>query len=154
MWAQQYDPSSFPGMENGVIQFQGRKVGGVFLLHGIAKSVSQGFARLANASEHREESSFFLLDVLRHWTIWHARLGHAHRERIQKLLCTEAVTGINIRYQAVIYSDVCGPMSVGSLSEAPYFLVLVEEYSCYMKVVFITKKTDLREQFIFYRSWL
>ena len=117
--------------------------------------------------------------------VWHARLGHAHPDRIRKQLRTEAVTGMKLESQdilketcsscvlgkhsraslhvnksksnqkcAVIHSDVCGPMSVASFSGARYFVIFVEEFSVYKTVVPISKKSDVKEQFILYQAWL
>ena len=164
------------GTKEGIIQFQGSKVGGVFRVQGIPIISSDGSTNLAGASGEAAERSL---------AVWHARLGHAHPDRIQKLLRTEAVTGMKFGSHdvvketrrscvrgkhsraslhvnksksnqtcAVTHSDVCGPMSVASFSGARYFFIFVEEFSGYKTVVPISKKSDVKDQFILYQAWL
>ena len=48
---------------------------------------------------------------------------------------------------AVIHSDVCGPMPVPSLGGSLYFVCFIDEYSGYIAVYPIKKKSDVAEQF-------
>ena len=89
--------------------------------------------------------------------LWHARLGHASSSRVQQLTssgllgsvstenfdCVSCQLGkqpvlpfntsesISTDIFNLIHSDVWGPSSVSSISESQYFVVFVDDYSCY-----------------------
>lgn len=54
----------------------------------------------------------------------------------------------------MIHSDVCGPMSVSSLGGSKYFVTFIDEYSGYVNVVPICKKSDVHSNFKKYQVWL
>ena len=54
----------------------------------------------------------------------------------------------------VIHSDVCGPMSVSSLGGSKYFVTFIDEYSGYVTVVSMSKKSDVQSHFKKYQAWL
>ena len=161
------------GILEGVTQFQGQKENGVFKIQ--CRPIIPG---QENAHIKRRDSSNFL-------EVWHKTLGHAHPERIRRLIRTNAVTGLNAVPSpstsdccpacmkgkqskvslkpdksratmkcAVVHADVCRPMSVSSFSEARYFVCFVDDYSGYITVIPITRKSDVRNNFICYHAWL
>ena len=103
---------------------------------------------------------------------WHERLGHASIGRIKQLQRSNAVNGMetigrhetitcescvkgnqtksilhtNKSYSrvrgAVIHSDLCGPMSTPSFSKCLYCISFIDEYSGYVKVYPMVKKSD------------
>ena len=55
----------------------------------------------------------------------------------------------------VIHGDVCGPMSVrSSLGGSRYFVTFIDEYSGYVTVASIAKKSDVQYHFKRYHVWL
>ena len=91
------------------------------------------------------------------FALWHARLGHASSSRVQQLAsrgllgsvstenfdCVSCQLGkqpvlpfnsselISTNIFDLIHSDVWGPSSVSSIGESRYFVVFVDDYSCY-----------------------
>lgn len=55
---------------------------------------------------------------------------------------------------AVINTDVCGPMSVASLSGARYFVSFIDDYTGFIKIVPIARKSYVTLQFKVYHAWI
>ena len=54
----------------------------------------------------------------------------------------------------VIHTDVCGPMSVASFSGCRYFVSFVDEYTWYIAIVLIVRKSDVLKHFKLYLAWV
>ena len=70
---------------------------------------------------------------------------------------TKRTLGVNksrsIQRCAVIHTDVCGPMSVNSFSGCCYFVSFVDEYTGYMVIVPIARKSYVLKQFKLFQAW-
>lgn len=90
-------------------------------------------------------------------TLWHKRLGHISKERIQRLvsygildtidftnfqICIECTKGkqTNIRKLGanrcldvleLIHTDICGPFPTASCNDQRYFITFIDDYSRY-----------------------
>ena len=61
-----------------------------------------------------------------------------------------------VRAQAVgdvIHSDVFGPMSQASLGSYRYYVSFIDEYSCFIRISPITRKSQVKETFEWYLAW-
>lgn len=54
----------------------------------------------------------------------------------------------------VIHSDLCGPMSVESFGGSRYYVSFIDEYSGFVTIVPIAKKSDVAESFKKYYAWI
>ena len=54
----------------------------------------------------------------------------------------------------MVHTDVCGPMSVASFSGCRYFVSFVDEYTGYIFIVPIARKSDVLKQFKLYLAWV
>lgn len=55
---------------------------------------------------------------------------------------------------AVVHSDVCGPMSVTSFGGSRYYVTFIDEFSGFITVVPIARKSDVASAFKKYHPWL
>ena len=55
---------------------------------------------------------------------------------------------------AVIHSDICGPMSIESFSGSKYFVSFIDEYSGYIVVVPVQRKSDVLAEFKRFEAWI
>ena len=55
---------------------------------------------------------------------------------------------------AVIHSDVCGPMSVPSFSGCRYYVSFIDEYSGFIVIVPIARKSEVLSQFKIFLAWI
>lgn len=168
------------GMYQGVVQFVGRMVRGIYQV--VARPVhgEQDSACAARTEQVKDGQ-----DGHPDWKLWHERLGHANIGSIKKLFHRGVVTGLNCRTRnsiagscsgcmkgkqtrqtlrtnthrskekcAVIHTDVCGPMSVRSFSGCRYFVTFVDECSGFVVVTPIRRKSQVLEQFKIFQVWL
>ena len=101
--------------------------------------------------------------------LWHARLGHASSSRVQQLAsrgllgsvstenfdCVSCQLGkqpalpfntsesISIDIFDLIHSDVWGPSSVSSIGGSQYFVIFVDDYSCYSWIFNMKHRSEL-----------
>ena len=54
----------------------------------------------------------------------------------------------------MVHSDIYGPMSVRSFSRARYFVSFIDEYSGYICIVPISRKSQVLEEFKLYQAWV
>lgn len=54
----------------------------------------------------------------------------------------------------VIHSDVCGPISVDSIGGSRYFVTFIDEFSGFITVVTIAKRSEVVDNFKRYHRWL
>ena len=116
--------------------------------------------------------------------IWHQRLGHAKTQSVQKLLRSNAVQPfrtkpkrstvsfpncvrgkqsrvirhVNPVHAAMvgetIHSDICGPMSCIFLGRSRYYVSFVDEFSGYISIYPIARKSDVADSFKHFVVWL
>lgn len=113
--------------------------------------------------------------------VWHQRLGHLNIASICTMVEKGYITGINLSDKDKffceacalgkshklpfekkdhvklnpgerVYSDLCGPMNVPSVSGARYFMLVKDECSGYRVVYFIRHKSDALECFKIYNN--
>ena len=90
-----------------------------------------------------------------------ARPNHSHR-----VDCDSCVKGKQARETlrtnysrsqepgAVIHTDVCGPMSVSSFSGCNYYVSFIDEYTGYISIFPIMRKSDVLNKFKLFHPWL
>lgn len=116
--------------------------------------------------------------------VWQQRLNHAGVSSIVRLLKSGAVTSKHSpkvskgrgcescildkqtkqtlstntsrsnEPEAVIHSDLCGPMSVNYFSGCKYFVPFVDDYTGFVSVYPIRRKSDSLEQSKYYHGWI
>lgn len=57
-----------------------------------------------------------------------------------------------IQVLALIHTDLCGPMSITSLGGALYFLLFIDDYSCYTHIYFLKQKSETFSYFQSYKT--
>lgn len=101
-------------------------------------------------------------------TLWHERLGHISKQRIEILVsdgildpldmsdfqvCIECIKGkqTNIRrldanratdVLELIHTDICGPFTTPSWNAQQYFMTFIDDYSCYGCIYLIHEKSQ------------
>ena len=171
-------------MRQCITQFQGTRHQGVYRLIAtpiFPCSISTGaFGAFkdANTDESHDRSL-----TPKMTSLWHESIGHAYTGSIKKRLSTWAFKGIveakerkqpcecctkgqqtkqTLRTNthrsrvrcAVVHSDVCGPMSVSSFSGCRYFVSFIDEYTGYIVIIPILRKSEVLAQFKRYHAWL
>ena len=116
--------------------------------------------------------------------LWHQRLGHANIESVQNLLRSNAVqqfrtkpkrptvscpSCVRVKQSHVIrhfnpihaamvgetiHSDVCGPMSCISIRGSRYYVSFVDDFSGFIPLYTIARKSDLADSFKHFVVWL
>lgn len=116
------------------------------------------------------------------WLLWHARLGHRSYERARQTLgvatglsanfaelptvCSGCACGKmkvasfpkaissakSTRVLELGHADVMGPMSCQSQGEARYVLLFVDDYSRFVVIYFLKKKSEVVTQFVEYKA--
>ena len=110
-------------------------------------------------------------------SLWHDRLGHANVDSIKRLMKNDSVVGLNLRKSKqrvvctdcirgkhhkctmkskaersnergeIIHSDVSGKLAVPSLGSSNYYVTFIDEFSRYINVAPITRKSDVLKRF-------
>ncbi|XP_057522524.1 uncharacterized protein LOC130802527 [Amaranthus tricolor] len=75
--------------------------------------------------------------------LWHCRLGHISSKRIEKLRTSERANDL----LALIYTDVCGPMSTVARGGYSYFITFTEDVRRYGYVYLMRHKWESFEKF-------
>lgn len=107
---------------------------------------------------------------------WHDRLGHVNFKTLRNMINKEIISGVNLEDSKdfvcegcqfgkqhklsfgrcerrdlkpgeLIHSDLCGPMSVPSVSGALYFVLFTDDNTGYRSVYFIKHKSDVLDCF-------
>ena len=91
------------------------------------------------------------------YSLWHKRLGHISRERMERLIKNEILsyldfTDLNIcvgcikgkqtkhtkkwatrstQLIEIVHTDICGPFDVSSFGKERYFITIIDDYSRY-----------------------
>lgn len=107
---------------------------------------------------------------------WHERLGHINTRSLKQLFSKELVGRVELtdceeffcescvyakqhklkfppierhvtKPGELVYSDVCGPMSVDSIGGSRYFVLFKDDSTSYCEVMFIKHKSDVYERF-------
>ena len=90
--------------------------------------------------------------------LWHKRLGHISKEKIERLvnneilpnidftdlgICVDCIKGKHTRHIVkkaatrstqlleIIHTDICGPFDVPSFGGEKYFITFIDDFSCY-----------------------
>ncbi|MCO5560599.1 hypothetical protein L7F22_014215 [Adiantum nelumboides] len=114
--------------------------------------------------------------------LWHYRYGHLHADAFQRAFTQQLVDGMpDVRHpdgrcvpcirgkqhreafpkkasrraaQALelVHTDLCGPMSVDSLGGSKYFMLIVDDYSRFTWVYFLTHKSEAISTFICWKA--
>ena len=110
--------------------------------------------------------------------LWHKRLGHISKERIQRLvlegifyslnfldlkICIEFIKGKQTNVRKVgatrsssvlelIHIDICGSFPIASWNGQKYFITFIDNYSHYGYLYLIHKKSQSLDVFISYKS--
>lgn len=108
--------------------------------------------------------------------LWHERLGHINKKCLKEMFAKGLIQGVKLtdiedffceacvygkqhrlkfapiekrdtKPGELIYSDVCGPMSVESIGGAKYFVLFKDDCTGYREVKFIKHKSDVYERF-------
>ncbi|OWY92427.1 LOW QUALITY PROTEIN: hypothetical protein PHMEG_00038582, partial [Phytophthora megakarya] len=116
------------------------------------------------------------------WELWHARMGHLNddsltktrlattglpkTQRIIKTLCGGCMKGkqtvshfpsrsftATTRPLELVHTDVMGPMKTRSKEGARYVLVFVDDYSRYVVVYFLKKKSEVANNVLDHNQW-
>ena len=171
------------GMNQGLLQLQGKRFEGVYrsigepLFHGTNYSCLAAVSRLNKDNENEVEGGSNL-------NLWNVRLGHVNLGSIKKLVRSGAASGLNLgarrnvtpctscvkgkqtrqslrrndkgsqERSAVIHTDKCGPMSVAYFSGERFFVSLVDEYSGYISIIPILRKSYVLLHFRMYQAWI
>ena len=102
-------------------------------------------------------------------TLWHKRLGHISRQRIERLNKDEILPDLIfsdfdtyvdcikdkltakvrnakidrcIEFLRVIHTNICGPFTPPAMGDYKYFITFIDDYSCYGFVEIIREKFD------------
>ena len=73
--------------------------------------------------------------------------GKQHREVFPKTASRRATLPLEL-----VHTDLCGPMSEDSLGGSKYFMLIVDDYSRFMWVYFLTRKSETLSTFICWRT--
>ena len=109
--------------------------------------------------------------------LWHKRLGHFHERGLQRMISSNAVTGLPqfrtpkqictgcqlgkhartklpkeatfraSRILELVHSDICGPFKTCSIGGAKYFITFIDDFSKKVWIYFITLKSQALEKF-------
>ena len=171
------------GMKNGSTQFQGKRCQGVYNIsvhpvHGLPVAFSAGAEPLDTSD--RDGGGYRMSGIqLWHARLGHAnvdsiklliRTGSVSGLKLNPRKSLRSSGGScvkgkqtrqvlrrnNSRSQergAVVHTDVCGPMSVASFSGARYFVSFVDEYTGYINIVPIQRKSDVLAQLKLFHVW-
>lgn len=166
------------GLYDGIIQFQGKQHNGIFhvkCLPVLGHSAHANVALIGYRQNERKEGM-----NLWHARLGHAYPGrinnllrtkavkglHLIKEKTANSVCSDCMKGKQTKQSLrvnqhrsgakgdCVHSDVCGPMSVESFSGARYFVSFVDDYSGFIKIIPIAKKSDVKKRFIWYHAWL
>jgi len=138
---------------------------------------SSGALYMLDGKPYEQKNSAHVAQVKNRIEDWHKRLGHANPEKLinmvkeglvddlqlagaQKMsFCESCQFGKQLRNpfpkEAVhskgplelIHSDVCGPMPVMSVGGSRYFATLIDDYTRYTAVYFMSETTELLKYF-------
>ncbi|GKB30530.1 retrotransposon protein, putative, ty1-copia subclass [Tanacetum coccineum] len=75
--------------------------------------------------------------------LWHCRLGHISKKRIEKLQHMERAKDL----LGLIHTDVCGPFKITSRQGASYFVTFTDDFSRYGYVYLLKHKHEVFETF-------
>jgi GAG-pre-integrase domain len=110
--------------------------------------------------------------------LWHCRLGHISRDRIQRLIkteilpildfsdfdnCIECVKGKFVKGNMkgairsgglleIIHTDICGPFPTPSLNGHKSFIIFIDDYSRYAYIYLISKKSEALDKFKIFKA--
>ena len=107
--------------------------------------------------------------------LWHRRLGHLGKQKLEELVTREFLKGTKLdklsfcesciegkmhrqpfqvigeirstRKLQLVHSDVCGPMPTESLGSKKYFVSFIDDYSRLCRIFLIRHKSDVFEKF-------
>jgi Reverse transcriptase (RNA-dependent DNA polymerase)/gag-polypeptide of LTR copia-type/GAG-pre-integrase domain/Integrase core domain len=74
--------------------------------------------------------------------------GKSHRKSMPQFATHRATEMLQL-----IHSDICGPMQANSLSGSRYFITFIDDYSRYITVKTIQKKSEAMNAFLEFKSW-
>ena len=107
-------------------------------------------------------------------TLWHTRLGHISRQRMERLIMNEILPNLDFSYSdtfvdcikckltakvrnvkvdkctellRVIHTDIYGPFTPPAMGNHKYFIKFNDDYSCYGFIELIREKPDSLEAF-------
>lgn len=108
---------------------------------------------------------------------WHQRFGHMNVQDLSKLTSKDMVKGLNLKvpeslecvtcavckisaspYRSysniqttdileLVHMDICGPMGVNSVGGSSYFMTIIDDYSRYITIYFLKRKSEAFEVF-------
>lgn len=163
------------GIKSGLIMLQASRCNGVY------RVACQPLSHLSGFAAHAEQSSLNDDDLkLWHERLAHANFQSIERLARECLVngitikskeaypkhCDSCIKGKQTRETlranyhrslekgAVIHTDVCGPISCSSFGGARYFISFIDEYSGYMVIIPIARKSDVLKEFKYFHSWI
>ena len=100
--------------------------------------------------------------------MWHKRLGHFSRERLERLVkdgilsnlnftdlgvCVDCIKGKQTKHTKkgatrstklleIIHTDICGPFDTLSFGKEKYFIIFIDDFSCYDYIYLLHEKSQ------------
>ena len=104
--------------------------------------------------------------------LWHYRLGHISRERIERLVknnilppleLSECIKGKYVKkikkdakrsagILQIIHIDICGPFPIRSVDGYDSFITFTDDYSCYGYIYLIKERTEALDKFKIFKA--
>nr|GEX41344.1 zinc finger, CCHC-type [Tanacetum cinerariifolium] len=84
--------------------------------------------------------------------LWHARLGHLNFEKHSRTPFPKKVKARSTSSLDLVYGDLCGPITPPTPSGKKYIFLIVDDYSRYMWVYFLSTKDQAFDTFKEYKS--
>ena len=166
----EFDESGFSIFRNKSFIGNGLLIDGMFRLNCKLPNQSTEMINVLSSKQPCNTESF---------TIWHNRLGHVSKERMNLLskesilpplnhheqdkTCIECAKGklTNLRKKGairseklleIIHTDICGPFPVDTHDGFKYFITFTDDFSRYGYVYLITEKSKALEMFKIYKA--
>lgn len=136
-----------------------------------------GLFRMLFKMEQSETQSFWVAKVM---TLkeWHERLGHQNSNYVRNFLKKNQVKFVNEEYECeacvygkmhrlvfprsesrakecgdLVHADVWGPTRTESIGGSRFFLLLKDDFSCFRRVYFMEKKSEVYDHFMNFLHW-
>ena len=171
-----FDKNSAIGSDDGVPLFTARESGGLYLLD--CKEESRGAVAVSESETTSQDPDEDVEAIaLRTAKMWHQRLGHLHEAAINKIpglkevkedekeKCTVCIRGKMTRkgfpkqsdrkleYPLdMVHSDLMGKICPTSNGGAQYILTFTDDFSRYLRVYFLAKKSETFDKFLQFKA--
>nr|GEW29820.1 retrotransposon protein, putative, Ty1-copia subclass [Tanacetum cinerariifolium] len=166
-----YAPSITRVSKNNVFYFNAISSNGIYEIdmHDLVQNVNSIYTVSTKRAKHNLDSTY----------LWHCRLAHISKKRIEKVQqegllksiddesfdqCVSCLSGKMTRKSflhrleratdllGIIHTDVCGPLRHVSRQGASYFITFTDEYSCYGYVYLLKHKNEVFETFKVFKN--